>query len=374
MPSPALIVLEDGAAFPGEALAGSGTVGGELVFTTSMTGYQEIATDPSYHGQLVAYTFPMNGNYGVRQDLNESPKAHPRAVIAREITNYRYNHAAEGTWLDWLAERDVLAVSGVDTRALTRHIRERGALRAVVSTESADKRALQQLALKLPPMSGLDLARAVTCAAPYALEGAAAEPEQGASHIVAYDFGIKRSILTRLAEQGFRITVVPARTTARDVLRLHPDGVFLSNGPGDPAAVTYAVRAVARLLGKVPVFGICLGHQLLALALGMTTYKLKFGHRGANHPVKDLTTGAVEITTQNHGFAVAADGPLPDGARITHLNLNDGTVEGLACPSQSAFSVQYHPESSPGPHDSQHLFARFREHVEARATVLGGGT
>ena len=360
MPSPALIVLEDGASFRGEAIAGSGTIGGEAVFNTSMTGYQEIATDPSYCGQLVVYTFPMNGNYGADPERDESGKAHARAIIAREITNYRYNRASCATWLDWLAEHGVLAVGGVDTRALTRHLREKGALRAVVSTETTDVKHLCKAAQGLPRMSGLDLAKVVTCEASFeapALEGAPA-PDL---HVVAYDYGIKRSMLRYLAERGFRVTVVPAQTSAREVLKLAPDGVFLSNGPGDPAAVGYAVKAVERLLGKVPIFGICLGHQLLAQALGLTTYKLKFGHRGANHPVKDLRTGVIEITTQNHGFAVRDDAVA--GAEITHVNLNDGTVVGVAAPHRFAFSVQYHPESTPGPHDSLYLFGRFRDEI-----------
>jgi carbamoyl-phosphate synthase small subunit len=360
VPSKALIVLEDGASFAGEALAGTGTTGGEIVFNTSMLGYQEIATDPSYSGQIITYTFPMNGNYGCDPARDESSRAHARAVVAREITNYRYNRASTATWLDWLAEHKVLAISGVDTRALTRHIRQFGALRAVISTEDSDVRSLVKTARKLPEMTGLDLARGVTCESPYEVEPAAGEAP---FHVVAYDFGIKRSIARYLAAQGFRVTVVPANTIARDVLKLAPDGVFLSNGPGDPAAVDYAAKSVGRLLGKVPLFGICLGHQLLGLALGYSTYKLKYGHRGANHPVKDLRTGIIEITTQNHGFAVA-DGSGNNGSEITHVNLNDGTVEGLACSDLCAFSVQFHPESTPGPHDSLYLFKRFREEME----------
>ena len=360
MPSPAVIVLEDGALFHGEALAGSGSVGGEVVFNTSMAGYQEIATDPSYCGQLITYTFPMNGNYGADPDRDESGKAHARAIITRELTNYSYNRSSRTTWLDWLAEHGVLAVTGVDTRALTRHIREAGAMRAVVSTETADVKHLRQAAQKLPVMGGLDLAKVVTCGEAYeapAPEGAPA-PDL---HVVAFDYGIKRSMLGYLANAGFRVTVVPASTSAKDVLKREPDGVFLSNGPGDPAAVGYAVKTIERLLGKVPLFGICLGHQLLAQALGLSTYKLKFGHRGANHPVKDLRTGGIEITTQNHGFAVKNE--VVPGAEITHINLNDDTVEGVAAPNDYAFSVQYHPESTPGPHDSLYLFDRFRDEI-----------
>ncbi len=362
MPSPALVVLEDGAAFRGEAMVGSGTVGGEIVFNTAMTGYQEIATDPSYCGQIVTYTFPLNGDYGADPARDESDRAHPRAIVARELVNYAFNRASSTSWLDWLSAHDVLAVSGVDTRALTRHIRSRGALRAVVSTDDPDVGSLRRRAQRLPRMAGLDLASVVTRAEAGA-GPPAAEPGDGGPrlHVVALDFGMKRSIAGYLAAAGCRTTIVPAGTAARDVMRLAPDGVFLSNGPGDPAAVTYAVKTVQRLLDKTPLFGICLGHQLLALALGMTTYKLKFGHRGANHPVKDLTTGAIEITTQNHGFAVRDDGRSQrDGAvQVTHLNLNDGTVEGIAAPERYAFSVQYHPESTPGPHDSLHLFGRF---------------
>jgi carbamoyl-phosphate synthase small subunit len=360
LPSPAVIVLENGAAFSGEALTGQGSVGGEVVFNTSMAGYQEIATDPSYYGQIITYTFPMNGNYGTDPERDESGKAHARAIIARELTNYRFNRASRGTWLDWLAEHGVLAVTGVDTRALTRHIREKGALRAVVSTEAREVRHLRRAAQGLPVMGGLDLAKVVTCEQAYeatAPEGAPA-PDL---HVVAYDYGIKRSMLGYLAGCGFRVTVVPAQTSAREVLKHSPDGIFLSNGPGDPAAVTYGVKAIERLLGKVPVFGICLGHQLLAQALGMRTFKLKFGHRGANHPVKDVHTGGIEITTQNHGFAVKDDAVA--GAEVTHVNLNDGTVEGVAAPDRFAFSVQYHPESTPGPHDSLYLFERFREEI-----------
>jgi carbamoyl-phosphate synthase small subunit len=345
MPRPALLVLEDGASFAGEALVGSGTVGGELVFTTSMGGYQEIASDPSYHGQIVVYTFPMIGNYGAA------------AIVAREITNYRFNRAADSTWLAWLSARDVLAVSGVDTRAVTRHIRERGSPRAVVSTETDDIGTLRAAARRVPAMSGRDLAVEVTCAEPR--EVAPVGPADARFHVVVVDLGVKRSILELLVAQGCRLTVVPAATSARAILKLEPDGVLLSNGPGDPAAVTYAVKTTQRLLGKTPVFGICLGHQMLALALGLRTYKLPFGHRGANHPVKELRTGRVEITTQNHGFAVARPDELPPGVELTHVNLNDGTVEGLANAGLSCFSVQFHPEASPGPHDARHLFARF---------------
>lgn len=360
MPSPAVIVLEDGRVFSGEALAGSGSVGGELVFTTCMAGYQEVAADPSYCGQLVTFTFPMNGNYGADETRDESGAAHARAIIARELTNYRFNRASRQTWLDWIAEHRVLAVGGVDTRALTRHIRDQGTMRAVVSTEVSDLKHLRKAAQGLPTMAGLDLAKVVTCEQAYE----APAPQGGPApdlHVVACDYGIKRSILAGLTGCGLRVTVVPAQTSAQKILKMMPDGVFLSNGPGDPAAVTYAVKAVERLLGKVPIFGIGLGHQILAQALGFGTFKLKFGHRGANHPVKDLRTSTIEITTQHHGFAVKEE--AAPGAEITHINLNDGTVEGIAAPGRFAFSVQHHPKASPRLHHSRHLFGRFRDEI-----------
>jgi carbamoyl-phosphate synthase small subunit len=354
MPERAVIVLEDGTTFGGEAFAGRGTAGGEFVFTTSMQGYQETATDPSYAGQVLAFTFPMIGNYGTDPGRDESARVHARAIVARELTDHRCGGSGAASWREWLAEHGVLAVSGVDTRALTRRLREHGALRGVVSTDG-DVRSLGVAARSLPAMAGLDLATAVTCSRSF--EVPAEGPER--FHVVALDYGVKRSMLRLLARHGMRVTVVPAATSAAETLALRPDGVLLSNGPGDPAAVTYAVATVRDLLGRVPVFGICLGHQLLALGLGWRTYKLKFGHRGANHPVRDLATGRVEITAQNHGFAVADDGAGHEGAVVSHVNLNDGTVEGIAAPGLCAFSVQFHPESSPGPHDSLGLFERF---------------
>ncbi len=369
VPEPAVIALEDGRTFTGEALTGHGCVGGELVFTTAMTGYQEIVTDPSYAGQLVTFTFPMVGNYGVCEGLDESALAHPRAVVARELTGYAFNREASGDWLNWLGERGVLAVSGVDTRALTRHIREQGALRAVISTGGEGAGELVQRARALPSMVGRDLVSGVTTHETW--DQAAEGEAKDALHVVAYDFGVKRSILKRLASCGCRLTVVPAQTSASSVLRLSPDGVFLSNGPGDPAAVGYAVKAVRKLLGKVPVFGICLGHQLLALALGLQTYKLRFGHRGCNHPVRDVTGDRVLITTQNHGFAVVAEeDSLPAGVVVSHVSLNDGTVEGIRCDRLNAFSVQFHPEASPGPHDAAGLFQQFGDAMaQHRATA-----
>jgi len=363
VPEPAVLVLEDGVCFHGEALTpgADGTAGGELVFTTGMAGYQEVVTDPSYHGQLVTFTFPLVGNYGVADARLESHTVHATAVLAREITNYRFNFAAESSWLDWLAERDVLVVSGLDTRAVTRHIRDRGAMRAVVSTRGEPIAKLAAAARALPAMAGSDLVRAVTRTDTRMIEPAGGGED--CRHVVVIDFGIKDSIVRLLSEQGMRVTLVPARTSAAAVTSLDPDGVLLANGPGDPAAVGYAVKTVRKLLGKVPLFGICLGHQLLALALGFSTYKLPFGHRGSNHPVLEVATGRVLVTTQNHGFAVAGGRP-PEDVEISHLSLNDRTIEGLACPSRYAFSVQFHPEASPGPHDARGLFHRFSAEIE----------
>ena len=362
LPSPALIVLEDGAAFRGEALAGQGAVGGEIVFNTSMAGYQEIATDPSYCGQLVTFTFPMNGNYGADPERDESGKAHARAIIAREITNYRFNRASRATWLDWLAEHGVLAVSGVDTRALTRHIRDKGALRAVVSTETDDVKHLRKAAQGLPKMGGLDLAKVVTLRETRTRRRRPKGPRRPTSTSSPTTSASSARMLRYLGGRGFRVTVVPAQTSAREVLKHEPDGVFLSNGPGDPAAVTYAVKAVERLLGKVPVFGICLGHQLLAQALGYSHLQAQVRPPRRQPPGQ----GPAHRRHRDHDaeprLRRASTTPW-HGAEITHVNLNDGTVEGVAAAGRFAFSVQYHPESTPGPHDSLYLFDRFRDEI-----------
>jgi carbamoyl-phosphate synthase small subunit len=427
---PGYVVLKDGTVFSGFGFGAQGRVLGEVVFNTGMSGYQEIATDPSYHGQMVTYTYPLIGNYGASDHLLESEKVHSRAIIVREAKNTAWNASCPEGWVDWLTTRGVVGVGGVDTRALTRRIREHGAMTACVAAgPGLDVDELLVAVRDFPDMAGQDLASAVTCSQPYewAAESAAAAPTAAAPaaapvapascamapsgalgqpvpgtgyRVVAYDFGIKRSILRNLSDAGCRVTVVPAHWPAEATLALKPDGVFLSNGPGDPAAVGYAVETIRGLLGKVPVFGICLGHQLLALALGLSTYKLKFGHRGANHPVRDYLTGRVEITSQNHGFAVeppavvrealergavvgeggvaslkAEDMLLQTGcgrAQITHLNLNDGTVEGLRLLDLPAFSVQYHPEAGPGPHDSRYLFGRFTELMGAGVAAAAG--
>jgi len=362
----ALLALADGRTFTGRAFGAPGRAVGEVVFNTSMTGYQEILTDPSYRGQIVVMTCPEMGNVGVNPDDFESDRIQVAGFVVRSLSPRVSNWRSEGDLGSWLADHGVVGLEGVDTRALTRHIRAAGAVPgALVSPadQAAEEEAVEA-ARRTPPMEGRDLVREVTCAAPYGWdEPAWREPagEEGGPHVVAYDFGIKRNILRRLVSAGCRVTVVPAGTSAADAMALGPDGVFLSNGPGDPAAVDYAVEAVSELLGQTPVFGICLGHQILSLALGATTYKLKFGHRGGNQPVRDEGTGRVEITSQNHGFAVAAESlaALRPGVELTHVNLNDGTCEGLACPDRRAFGVQYHPEASPGPHDAWPHFDRF---------------
>jgi carbamoyl-phosphate synthase small subunit len=391
--TPGYVVLDDGTVFTGYGFGSQGRVLGEVVFNTGMTGYQEIVTDPSYHGQMVTYTYPMIGNYGASDHLLESDQAHSRAIVVREVKNTAWNGTCPEAWVDWLTARGIVGVAGVDTRALTRRIRERGAMTACVAAgDGLEVDALLAEVRSFPGMAGRDLASAVTCAEPYEWEGGPEAPETR-YRVVAYDFGLKRSILRNLAAVGCRVTVVPAHWTAEQTLAMRPDGVFLSNGPGDPAAVGYAVGTIRGLLGKIPVFGICLGHQLLALAVGLTTYKLKFGHRGVNHPVRNYLTGRIEITSQNHGFAVeppeavraalergsvvgdggiaglSADDMMVDSAygpaQITHLNLNDGTVEGLRLLDVPAYCVQYHPEAGPGPHDSHYLFRQFVEAMAA---------
>lgn len=353
--SPALLALADGTLWPGVALGAIGERTGEIVFNTSLTGYQEILTDPSYHGQIVVMSQPHMGNYGCNATDDESDKAWAAGLVVRAVSptvsNWQANNSLEG----YLQERNVVGIGEVETRALVRHIRTHGAQNAAISSLNLDPAHVVALARQAPDMNGRDLAQEVTCAEAYHW----AESDPAAPyHVVAYDYGIKRHILRQLASHGCRITVVPARTPASEVLAMKPDGVFLSNGPGDPTAVTYAIANVQALLGKFPLFGICLGHQILGLALGGTTYKLKFGHRGGNQPVQYVPSGKVEISSHNHGFAVDAH-HLPAGVEVTHLNLNDNCVEGLRAPHLKAFSVQYHPEAAPGPHDARYLFAEF---------------
>jgi len=366
----ATLVLEDGAVFEGWALGAVGETAGEVVFNTGMTGYQEVLTDPSYCGQIVTMTAPQIGNTGINPEDNESGRPWLAGFIVREASPIASNWRATSTLDVYLREHGIVGMTGTNTRALVRHIRLQGAMRAALSSVEHNTKVLLAKARSIPPMTGLDLVQKVTCSAPHSwtentdhiwyLHADRAPRRQRRYHVVAYDFGIKWNILRLLVDQGFQVTVVPAKTSAEEALALQPDGVFLSNGPGDPAAVTYAVDTIRALLGRVPIFGICLGHQLLGLALGGRTYKLKFGHRGSNQPVKNLLTGRVEITTHNHGFAVEADS-LPPEVEITHINLNDGCVEGLRHRELVAFSVQYHPEAAPGPHDATYLFDTFRE-------------
>lgn len=379
----AKLALENGVVLIGESFGHEGEVAGEVVFNTSMSGYQEIFTDPSYSGQIVTMTYPLIGNYGVNELDIESARPQVSGVIVREYIDAHSNFRATGSLGAWLRHHRIVALQGLDTRMLTRMLREQGAMRGVLSTVDFDDASLLRKVAASPSMNGLDLATRVTCSAPYRWEDPGpvpfSLPPRGSApsrpfRVVAYDFGVKRNILRRLAAYGCEVQVVPAVFPARDVLALHPDGVFLSNGPGDPAAVTVAIDNVRALLGRVPIFGICLGHQILALALGARTFKLKFGHRGGNHPVKNLLSGQIEITSQNHGFAVDPGSLDPASTEVTHVNLYDGTNEGIRHRSQPIFSVQYHPEASPGPHDSDYLFQDFLRLMTERAplpTVAG---
>jgi carbamoyl-phosphate synthase small subunit len=354
-----------------------GQTEGEVVFNTSMTGYQEVLTDPSYAGQIVTMTAPQIGNYGVTGTDVESGKPQVAGFVMRDPSPVSSNWRAEGTLRDYLTRHNIVAIGDVDTRALTRRLRTAGVMRGVIATGSVDPTVLVERARGIPLMEGTDLVKDVTCAEPYDFEQSLADTVTEASfgvaplrrakrtlRVAAYDYGIKTNILRRLAAHNCKVRVFPASTPSAEVMAWKPDGVFLSNGPGDPAAVTYAIdniKAIAQT--GVPTFGICLGHQLMGLALGAKTYKLKFGHRGGNHPVKQLVSGAVEITSQNHGFAVDPD-TLPSDVKVTHLNLYDGTVEGLRHIGKPLFSVQYHPEASPGPHDADYLFQEFITEME----------
>ena len=364
----ALLVLEDGTVFRGRAVGAPGLTVGEVVFNTAMTGYQEILTDPSYARQIVTLTYPHIGNTGVNAEDVESERVWAAGLVIRDCPNTHSSWRAQQTLPSYLRDAGVVAIADVDTRRLTRHIRERGALAGCIATgeDAAIEDALAK-ARAFPGLAGMDLAKVVSRrqAAPWTgggwtIEGGYGDPPSSdGPHVVAYDFGVKRNILRLLADRGCRLTVVPALTPAEDVLRLAPAGVFLSNGPGDPAPCAYAIDAVQRLLDEgVPVFGICLGHQILALASGGRTVKMPFGHHGANHPVQDVNTGAVVITSQNHGFAVDGDS-LPDDVEVTHLSLFDGSVQGVRCRNRPAFGFQGHPEASPGPHDCSYLFDAF---------------
>jgi carbamoyl-phosphate synthase small subunit len=368
----AILALEDGRVFRGRGYGASGERFGEVVFNTSLSGYQEILTDPSYAGQIVILTYPHIGNYGVNPLDSESARPYAEGLVVRELCELASNWRSVEEVADFLAEYNLPVISDIDTRALVRHLRQHGSKRGVLSTVDFDEAALVAKAKAVPSMVGLDLASRVTTLWRYQWTEptrdifAAGKQTAGPAryHVVAHDYGIKQNILRKLVDVGCRVTVVPATTTAQDVLSLKPDGVFLSNGPGDPEPLEYAARAVRGFMGKVPVFGICLGHQIIGLALGGKTYKLKFGHHGGNQPVMNLETRKVEITAQNHGFAVDPDSLNSNEVALTHVNLNDQTLEGLRHKSLPLFSVQYHPEASPGPHDSAYLFNRFAEMME----------
>lgn len=365
----AVLALENGTTIEGDAIGAIGAeCTGELVFNTAMTGYQEVLTDPSYTGQVVTFTYPHIGNYGVNPDDAESDRIQASGLVVHELSPIVSNFRSHASLQSYLEQHGTAGIEGVDTRMIVRILRTQGAMRCVIAHgEGLDHTELVERARAIPSMSGLDLTPLVTTQAPYAWQAEELNqwdyrPEtrgQGArKRVVAIDYGVKRNILRRLAHYGCDVTVVPATTSAADILALNPDGIFLSNGPGDPAAVTIGIQTVKDLLGARPLFGICLGHQILSLAVGASTYKLKFGHRGANHPVKNLQTGSIEITSQNHGFAVDP-ATLPANAQMTHVNLNDDTCAGIALTDVPAFAVQYHPEASPGPHDSDYLFGQF---------------
>ena len=371
-PKRASLAVENGLVLHGISAGADGESSGDLVFHTAMSGYHEILTDPSYAGQAVVMTYPLIGNYGVAEEDAESSGAWPEAFIVKEMSQVPSNHRADSTLPEWLERNGIVTIAGVDTRRLTKLIRTAGSLRCTISTVDHDPDSLIAKARAAQSTDGRDLASHVSCKEAYDWNEAYHEsypneiaPASGSrKRVVAYDLGAKRNILRSLVHCGFDVTVVPAWTPAEDVLQLDPDGIFLSNGPGDPAAVTRTIAAVDDLIGKKPIFGICLGHQILSIVLGAKTHKMPFGHHGANHPVRDMLTGRVEITSQNHSFAVENES-LPSHLELTHLNLNDQTVEGMRHTTEKVFSVQYHPEAAPGPLDSGHLFHRFRELIDA---------
>ena len=378
MSEQALLALADGRVFEGEPLGARGVAVGEVVFNTAMTGYQEVLTDPSYKGQLVCMTMPHIGNTGVNEEDVESHRPWVEGFIVREASSLASSWRATGTLDAYLRAHAIVGIQGIDTRALTRHLRDHGAQEGIISTEDLDRRSLVAKAKAAPGLVGRDLVKEVTCQTAYEwTEGewrrgeGYGPPPPARHHVVAFDSGVKRNILRQLVTLGCRVTVLPAFATADEALALRPDGIFLANGPGDPEGVPYLAEAVRRLVGVRPVFGICLGHQILALALGARTFKLPFGHHGVNHPVKDLATGRVEVTSQNHGFAVEPDSCGARELDVTHVNLNDGTCEGMRHRGLPVFSVQYHPEASPGPHDAHYLFRRFVDLMDPSRGHIG---
>lgn len=372
---PATLALADGTCFRGISIGSEGEASGEVVFNTSMTGYQEILTDPSYSNQMLTFTCPHIGNVGVNSEDVESAKVQVAGIILRTLSEHYSNFRAEKSLGEYLKENAVVGIAEIDTRALVLHLRDNGSQMGIIKSGTCNEKELVAQARALPSIEGMDLVRAVTTEKPYEWrqgtwrlgvgfkEFTALELESR-PHVVALDFGIKYNILRLLIDQGFRVTVVPADSSASEILNYQPQGVFLSNGPGDPGAVHYGIETVKQLIGKKPIFGICLGHQILGHALGAPTFKLKFGHRGGNHPVRDERTGKVEITVQNHGFATDL-AKVPKHVCVSHINLNDKTVEGFDVADALAFSIQYHPEASPGPHDAQYLFDRFRNLVQS---------
>ena len=355
----ALLVLEDGFTMKGDCFSGQGEVFGEVVFNTAMTGYQEMITDPSYRGQILTFTYPVIGSYGITEYDMESDSPQVEGLLVKECCRRPRNQRAQDSLSNYLEEHGIMGLEGIDTRSLTLHLRRAGTMKGVLSTEEQDPEALRQKLLAHPGIEARDLVAEVSNPEPFSW----AYPEKG-YHVVVYDYGVKYNILRHLTLRGCRVTVVPFRTPAVEVAALKPDGIVLSNGPGDPAAQKPLTREIQALFGKAPIMGICLGHQLLGMASGLKTYKLTFGHRGGNHPVKDLKSGKVLITSQNHGYCVDMD-QMPAGTVVTHINLNDNTLEGMENREQKWFSVQYHPEASPGPHDSTYLFDKFMELMAA---------